>query len=219
MKITIKNSWNDVTLADMEKIADLQTIKMPDEDRMLDIISILTGLDRDELVEVPMTDIITLSNELNFLMDPVPKKVVDPKPEICGRKFYHVLNPEQILAGQFLDYKILLGQNNIDKKIARLIACFTIPEGHTYNDGYDTDELIDLIHNNLSVVEGQSLVNFFTIQFNAYSIAILTSSIKKLKKEMKKVKTYKEKMNFKTAIEIMKRSKAEILAQNSGLLS
>lgn len=218
MKITIKNRWEDITLADMEKITDLQSVKMPDEEKMMDLISILTGINGDELAEIPMTDIITLSAELNFLAQPIPKKVVNPKPEICGRKFYHILNPEQILAGQFLDYKIILEQEHIDRKLARLIACFTIPEGHTYNDGYDTDELVDFLNENLSVVEGQSLVNFFTIQFNAYSAAILTSSIKKLKQAMKKAKTYNEKQNFQTAIKIMKKSKEEILAQNTGLL-
>lgn len=218
MKITIKNRWEDITLADMEKITDLQSVKMPDEEKMMDLISILTGINGDELAEIPMTDIITLSAELNFLAQPIPKKVVNPKPEICGRKFYHILNPEQILAGQFLDYKIILEQEHIDRKLARLIACFTIPEGHTYNDGYDTDELVNFLNENLSVVEGQSLVNFFTIQFNAYSAAILTSSIKKLKQAMKKAKTYNEKQNFQTAIKIMKKSKEEILAQNTGLL-
>ena len=218
MKITVKNSWDDITLADLERISQLNEVKMNEEVKMMEMFSILTNIETDELMQMPAKDILSLAENFAFLTTPIPQKVVKPKLKIGDNEFYHVLNMNEITAAQFLDYKILLAQNEIDKKIARLVACFTVPVGHSYNDGYNTEEVIDLIHNNLSVVEGQSLVDFFMVQFKAYSVALLSSSIREMKKQMKKLKTHKEKMEMKAAIEVVKKAKDEISAKSFGRL-
>lgn len=207
MKITIKNNWNDVKLIDLEAITLLNDVKIPDDLKMVEMLAILSDVSYDDIMKLSATDMMKLMNELTFLTTEVPKTVVKPFLEINGKKYNHILNPKEITAGQFLDYKILIQQKDIDKKIARLIACFTVPDGCNYGEGYDTEELVDLINENVSVVEGQSIVDFFMIQFYAFSEALATSSIKNLKKQMKKAKTFKEKRQILTAINLLKEVK------------
>lgn len=207
MKITIKNNWNDVKLIDLEAITLLNDVKIPDDLKMVEMLAILSDVSYDDIMKLSATDMMKLMNELTFLTTEVPKTVVKPSLEINGKKYNHILNPKEITAGQFLDYKILIQQKDIDKKIARLIACFTVPDGCNYGEGYDTEELVDLINENVSVVEGQSIVDFFMIQFYAFSEALATSSIKNLRKQMKKAKSYKEKRQIVTAINLLKEVK------------
>ena len=88
-------------------------------------------------------------------------------------------------AGQFLDFKSLISADNIDKRLARLMLCFMIPEGHKYNDGYDTEEMLDVIYKNMTVVEVTAYSNFFTLQLKAYADATLEYSVKQIKKDKK----------------------------------
>lgn len=204
MKITVKNNWDDVKLIDLEAIALLNEVKIPDDLKMIELLSILSDIPYDDIMKLSAADMMKLSKEMAFLTTEVPKTVVKPTLEINGKKYNHILNPTEITAGQFLDYKILIQQKDIDKKMARLIACFTVPDGCNYGEGYDTEELVNLINENVSVVEGQSIVDFFMLQFYAFSEALATSSIKKLKKQMKKAKTFKEKRQIVVAINLLK---------------
>lgn len=207
MKITVKNSWDDITLSELERISLLNEIKLPEDLKAVELISILSDIPTDEIMKISATDLMKIYSELGFLSTDIPKKVINPIWEFDGNKYYHVLNPQEITTAQFLDYKIILQRKEIDKQLARLIACFTIPKGCKYSQGYDNEELVNLIYEHMTVVEASSLVDFFTQQFLAYSEIIRKSSVKALKKELRKATTFKRKREIVTMIHIMENLK------------
>lgn len=207
-EITIATSWNDVTLEQFEK---LQQVNIENPEAEHKVIAILTNKTVDEIYDLPYQVYYDLLLKIDFLKTTPEKYNPTPKITIDNTTFDVTLSPQTMTAGQFLDYKTLIGMDDIDKKLARLMMCFMIPEGHSYNDGYNTEEIIDIIYKNMSVVEVTAYSNFFMMLYQAYSKALVEFSIRELKKDKKMKKNTK-----KFLVERLKEVKA--LMNNGGCL-
>lgn len=183
MQITVPSKWEDVTVKQFDELlAASQDKDLTIAEREVKIISILTGLSIQDVLNLDAPSFQAISDKLNFL-NTKPSKVM-PKDKITlNEKEYHVdLYPKNFTAGQFLDYKVLAGEE-IDKKTARLIACFLYPVGAHYNDGsYDVEEVVNTINEHMSVVEVTGYTNFFMIQYVAYANSLLEYSKRQLKR-------------------------------------
>ena len=183
MQITVPSKWEDVTVKQFDELlAASQDKDLTIAEREVKIISILTGLSIQDVLNLDAPSFQSISNKLNFL-NTKPSKVM-PKDKITlNEKEYHVdLYPKNFTAGQFLDYKYIAGEE-IDKKTARLIACFLYPVGAHYNDGsYDVEDVVNTINEYMSVVEVTGYTNFFMIQYMAYASSLLEYSKRKMKK-------------------------------------
>lgn len=183
MQITVPSKWEDVTVKQFDELlAASQDKDLTIAEREIKIISILTGLSIQDVLNLDAPSFQSISNKLNFL-NTKPSKVM-PKDKITlNEKEYHVdLYPKNFTAGQFLDYKYIAGEE-IDKKTARLIACFLYPVGAHYNDGsYDVEDVVNTINEYMSVVEVTGYTNFFMIQYMAYANSLLEYSKRKMKK-------------------------------------
>lgn len=176
--INIATSWNDVTLKQLDA---LRHVNNDDRDAEFKIIDILSDLTFDDAYRLDMNDFNTIMDKLKFLN--TNPDVVIPTEELVinGRKFTVTLMAHRMTAAQFLDYNSIMNMD-VDKKNARVMACFTIPDNHSYNDGYDTEELIDFLWNNLSVQEVANYTRFFMILYKAFAEAMVKSSIRETKK-------------------------------------
>lgn len=190
MEIKMITDWSEVTLEMLDK---LQNVDINSDFARAEIISILTGMNVDEVLALDTNDYIALANKTEFLNTLPEKRIPNDVLTIKDRQFNVVLSPSQMKAGQFLDYKILIALDDVDKKQARLMSCFMTPVGHIYGaDTYDKNEMIDFLWKNMSVVEVTSYANFFMLQLKAFSIATLKHSVRTLKKDKKIEKAKKE---------------------------
>lgn len=189
LEIKVPTSWQDVNIRKFEK---LQEINNNDESADFKIVSVLCDLDIDVVESLPMNTFSEILNKLKFLSE-LPKPHKPAKQLIVNEQIVNCcLSSQEMIAAQFFDYKNYLS-NDVDKKTARLLSCFMTPDGYEYNDGYDSEEWIDFLNENISVVEVQSYTNFFTLTFKSFAAAILQYSIRQVKK-MKLSKEEKEMM-------------------------
>lgn len=177
--ITIATSWDDVTLEQFDK---LQNIDRNDEFAEAEIIAILANVDIEDILILALEDYNKLAKITEFIKEEPRKCIPTPNLKVADVEFNITMTAQDMTAGQFLDYKALASAD-IDRKIARLMLCFMIPKGHTYNDGYNTDELLNKIYKNMSVVEVTAYSNFFMLQYQAYSLAMLEYSVRLIKKD------------------------------------
>lgn len=177
--IKIATSWSDVTLEQYDRLSE---IKIESEEDIIKVLGVLTDLSYNELENLDLNTLNLLCSKIKFLNEEAKPCIPTDKLEIAGRKFNVTLAAQNMKAGQFLSYKQLINVD-IDKKIARLMACFMIPEGHAFNDGYDTEELITFIYKNMTMVEALSYSNFFIVVFRAYADSMIRYLQKSLKKE------------------------------------
>lgn len=181
----IVSSWSDVTLEMFDQLTQI-TGDNPFE-RVPKLLSILSTLSEDEIKALPAHVLENggIMEKLNFITK-------EPKPEmpsetvvINGKKYEMSLYPAKWTAGQYLDYSSVMGVET-DKKLAKIIACFCVPEGHKYGDGYDFDEVTKSVYKNMSITQALGYSSFFLLQLTAFGKALVSYSEKKQKRLTRK---------------------------------
>ena len=171
IQFSIPSSWAEISIGRFEEIARLED-ENPYE-RTVQLLEILTGLSEKDIRSLPATTFegSDIAEKLAFLKKE-PRKVM-PRTEITlnGTKYVMHLNPNKWTAGQYLDYNASLVSSE-NKRIARIIACFTIPKDHKYGDGYDFERVVDDINDYMSIEEGLGYADFFRLQLESYEGAL-----------------------------------------------
>lgn len=199
MKITIADSWNDITLEQFDQLRAIDTTK-DNEEQVIDMVAICSNLTREQVMQMRYSDFVTVSAKLQFLNTQPVTHVPDTELEVDGKKFRVTTALHTITAAQFIDYKQIAQDTDDNMRLARICSCFVIPAGCEYATGYDTDAHVEFLYKHLSVVEAHSLSAFFTLQSKAYTIV----SLRSLRRRLKRIKTTTAEQKVK---------KAEILAQ------
>ena len=168
--------WSDVTIEQYYKIADL--IKEQDEYTVYNLIDILWGIDSSKLLA---KDLTKYTNRLQFLNKDVPKVTLKKHYTFNGRKYDSSCDLTSMSTAQFVDY------NNYLKncKYEEILSVFFIPEGHSYNDGYDILQVQnDLLQ--MKITDCMAAAFFFKRQLRVFCHLFQTYLIKKMKKEKMK---------------------------------
>lgn len=187
-EVQIASSWADVSLAQLEALENIDEALSNDE-HSVKMLAILSNLSESECWELPYDAFLGLLQKLDSLRHPVPKMIPSPAMVIGGRKFKVTTSISDISAGQFIDYKNTIQREDKSKLLARIVACFVVPDGKTYGDGYDYEEHVQFLHEHMSVVEGRGLSDFFTLQSVTYIRHSLNCLSKKMRKASKKKMT------------------------------
>lgn len=176
-------SWSDVTL---EQYMLIQEIKKQDSlDIMCELIKILFKIEDPE--SLAYTEFLKYTQQLEFMSKDIERIPLKDTYQINGRKYNLKNNVMQLTTSQVIDYR---NYSKEDNHIAKILSVFLIPEGHTYNDGYDIEQVInDLLDLDIQTVV--SILDFFTIcwkEFIKVSVAYLTDqlNLKTIPEEKKK---------------------------------
>jgi len=196
MNITIPTSWKDISLGTFDKLIEISNnADLTDVEREIRITAALLKIDVATLMGIESADYFTITNKLTFLNE-TPKKIMPAdKITLNGKQYKVDMYPNHWAAGQFLDYKVIAQRDDLDKKTARMIACFVYPIDSQYNDGsYDPDEIVDTINDYMSVEEATGLINFFMLQWQASATALLEYSKRKVKRSRVLTKDQKKEL-------------------------
>lgn len=180
-EITLPGSWEAVTIGQYESISEILSEECDIKDRTVKLISLLTDLERKEILGLDINEFNKITAALSFIKEKVPNRIPNETTVLDGKKYNVSLYPQKWVASQFLDYESIIGNESL-MKTARLIACFVVPEGHSYNDGYDVESVVKSINDSMSLPEGLSYLNFFTIQYVSFAKAFLRYSARKVKR-------------------------------------
>ena len=72
----IKKSWNDITVSDFQRIYELE--KKGDEDKLLYLIAIVNGVDIEEVMNMPISELERHYDDIDFLaVEPKLLPIVD----------------------------------------------------------------------------------------------------------------------------------------------
>lgn len=141
-------------------------------DKQVRIISILSGRTTDDILALPLQEYAALSAKTDFLRHECPP-VSAPSRVISGD---FVLVPTKdfttITTAQYVDFQTF--SKGGTQKLPELIAVLLVPEGHTYNDGYDIAGVVRVVRE-LSLPVALGLSAFFFGQLLQSIQASLTS--------------------------------------------
>lgn len=205
-KINMKTSWESINFDEFEQLIQISSAEIPEHYKTTHLISILTGVDIDDIESLSVTVFQQLAGKLNFLNTTPPERKHQDEYEINGRKYILQAQVDQICTAQFLDYTTYSKEEQVSMK--KLTSCFLIPEGHKYGDGYNINQVLFDI-GCMNFMDVKALAFFFKLQYAAY-ILISTDSINRMMKKMKVPK--KERIKAVTHLHNMARS---LLSSNS----
>lgn len=160
-------------------------------------IAALSEIPYDEVRTWPVSVLQSpeLSEALAFVNSEPKKRLPSEKLELNGKKYTVNLYPQKWTAGQWLDYTNIAKEESDVKKMARLIACFTIPKGCEYGKGYDFDELVNELNENMDIETAMGFAGFFQLQFDAFTKALLAYSERQMKKLKKSTRRLERRSN------------------------
>lgn len=170
-KITVPTKWEEVTL---KQFTELLTIYDKENKDILDIISMFTGRDKDELRKYPMDFINEILIHLQFMNTPLniqPSNWV----EIDGKK-YSVNYMEKLKFGEFVDVETIIKDNKYNYPAILGILCRM--DGEVYDDDFIAEKLNDRVKmfEELDMPRAMRLINFF-LKLSLRSIAYTQKSL------------------------------------------
>ena len=180
----------------IKKYYELQDIDLKDREEIdiqVEILSILSDMTEDEIMDLPLPEYQKLVKASSFLStSPTPTKNIPQYIIINGTKYRVLSDIKEFKTGQYIDYNNYL---KMDKNIPYVLSTLLIPYNKTYGD-YNIMKTIEDISNHLSIIDALSLSAFFLRKCQSLTKATVIYLAWKLKRMAKKEKNpmVKEKM-------------------------
>lgn len=170
----MKQSWNEVTIKDLMKIRDIDSLQMATpEEKNLKVASLIAGIPYDTMIQIPLADVRKYMDGTEFLLHAPESVKARRSYTINGRKYNLFKNVEEMTVAQYLDFQQLLPEG-FGSRPAEMLSVFLVPDGHNYNDGYDKETVVDDMYE-MSVPEGLGIADFFSRRCQRLIRLILTS--------------------------------------------
>ena len=176
-------TWEDITLDQYIQIYQLLDVEGMDEMVYAEILKIVVGEDVEDL---SLSEYKQMFKHLDFLKAKMPEVKAKKEYILKGNKYKCDLDISKITGSQYLDYVNYIKENKGVENFAKIISVFLIPKGHKYNDGYDIDELIEIIESEMKIIDVNAISFFLQRQYTAYISTLTVYSIQTMKKMMKK---------------------------------
>ena len=199
------DNYRDLPIRRYLDIVRLCERDMPEVDRKVAILAILSGKSEDEVLNLPLAKFTEWSAKARFIERECPDNLIPG----VSRNYpigSFVLLPQtdirKITAAQYIDFKTYAEDKA--HNIVEMISCFLIPRGMDYGDGYDVADVHEAIRTELSVADCLALCAFFFRQWAVSIRDTLTYSIR-LSRKIKDKETREEvQARTKEAMDLLK---------------
>lgn len=174
-RITLKNSWEGVTLQEFEQIEQILVSDIPEDYKLVNLLAVLSGESPSLFENLPISTFTSLVPKVMFVTQELPQVKVRDNYIINDHRYKLDANIPSITTAQYIDYQTYMKEPQID--LQKVISVFLIPEGHKYNDGYDMSEVLSDIHQ-MKIVDVKA-IGFFIQKQSALFILATRSYLQK----------------------------------------
>ena len=160
----MKKSWRDVTIYEYFNLVDrLSDEGLTEYEREVILVSFVMGVAEDKVWDMTIGEF--KANQLNtaFMKEFNVERDCNFKTiNIDGEKYDVCTDLHNFTVAQYIDFQTFYAQRKDNANIlASLLACFIIPRGHSYAEGYDVNDLKLKIINGLDILTAEELLFFF----------------------------------------------------------
>lgn len=190
-----RNSWRDVTIREyFELVEDINDEALQEYEKEVKIIAFANRMDEYKVWSLKLNEFRALQVEKTWMNEfNISQKVKFSKITIDGEKYKVDTNLQTFTIAQYIDFQTFWPKKQDEPKyIGNVLACFLIPEGKEYAEGYDTQALATKIYECLDILTANEIMFFFLKQYllsMRVTANFLNYQIKKLKK-MKSLKSH-----------------------------
>ena len=187
------DNYKSLPIGDYQDILALCKDESLEElDRQVKILSILTKVDEDTLLNLPIQDFKVLTSRMGFLEKDLPTKVTKLEKSYKIGKFelVPVTDMRKVITAQYIDFQSF-HQAGFEDHFVEILSCLLVPKGKKYNQDYDIIEVQDAIRKDLNVHDAASLYAFFIFSCRESIKDMLTFSLQETQKIKDKEKREK----------------------------
>ena len=183
-------SWRETPINVYMKIRDILKSEEPEDDvdnKIVYIISTLSGLDVDEVMDLSLLDFERLSAAAAYVFKPIRRMPVGIKRiDIDGQRYDVQTDFGQVTTAQYMDFTTFF--RNPDKYYCNILTTFILPHGKRYNDGYDASELAKVFEEKMDIETAEN-ASFFFANWSMRSIKLIQKLyMRKVRRMMRKTK-------------------------------
>ena len=192
-EIHIIDNYRELPIGDYQDILALCKDESLEElDRQVKILSILTKVDEETLLNLPIQDFKCLTNRMGFLEKDLPTKVtrLEKSYKIGKFELVPVTDMRKVITAQYIDFQSF-HQAGFEDHFVEILSCLLVPKGKKYNQDYDIIEVQDAIRKDLNVHDAASLYAFFIFSCRESIKDMLTFSLQETQKIKDKEKREK----------------------------
>ena len=160
------DNYNDLTLGTYLDIDAVLRSEADDVEKQVRIIALLSDRTERDILELPLADYAALAAKTDFLRHECPPVTAPARAYIPTQDF------TKITTAQYVDFQTFSKEGT--EKLAELLSVLLIPEGKTYNEGYDFLQVVADVKT-LPLPVALSLVGFFFARLSESTLASLTS--------------------------------------------
>lgn len=154
--------------------------------RNLSILSILTDMPEEQLLDMTVPKFRALMDQATFLRRPLRPSPVLKAYTLGDMTLRPVADIQKMTTAQYIDFQTFAKAP--DNRTAEMLSCFLVPDGHRYNTGYDIAEVQKAIRESLPVTAAQGLLAFFLETSRRSMLNTLRSSAATLKRTNRRKK-------------------------------
>ena len=183
-----KYDWYSISGEKYWQIIDILQSDEDDITKQAELIATIEGISVDEVLNMPIQESAQKVKSLAFLNEFPMKEYRSLKTQVMGGKTYDVITDmSKLTTAAFIDYQTYTKLSFRDA-YDKILSCFIIPAGFTYNDGYDVVEVQKAIRENLSWPEVQGMLGFMLKRYAKSFMRSRQFLIKEIKKEKDQMK-------------------------------
>ena len=197
----IKKSWKDITIKDYKHIVEISNRELDSTlEKDLAVCAFLNGIDERDMYAKSVAQTKAMLAEMDWIRRQFTfdykwhmKKMV-----INGKKCRVYQSIEELTMAQYLDFQNYWEDR--DNNQGKVLACFIVPEGYQYNEGYDAVEFAEELERTLSIQDWNAIAFFLlkgwlvsircSVRYGVWTIQkmIWKEKNKEKKKELKEVR-------------------------------
>lgn len=196
------DNYDKLPLGKFLELRDIDMEGMGEIDLQVAIISILSDISEDDIMDMPIPEYKKLVSKTRFLTtQPTPQKKVPKTISMDGKEYDVILEVERMSAGQYIDYQTYIGYRE-ERYLPHILSTIIIPKGEKYGQT-DLASTIKTIEEHLPISVAVSLSAFFLNKWRSLTKATLTYLTLKMRLMMMKTKNKREKAMMRKAMREM----------------
>lgn len=176
-------------ICEIDRREDLEEIN-----KQVLIIAILSGMDEEEIYNLPIEEYKILAAKTHYLKNPFEGEILTAKKYICGKfNLEPVEDFRKITTAQYIDFQSFA--KDIERNIVEILSTMLIPKGKKYNQDYDVLDVQNAIREHMSVADALSLFAFFFVQYKQLikdSLIFCREEAMKIPDKDKRMKTLRQ---------------------------
>ena len=195
MELKKKTSWRDVTINEyFDLVERLSDESLKEYEKIVIKIAFVNNLDEESLWAMNINEFRKLQVESIWLDEFNIKTDIKFKNITIGNNKYFIdTNLQNFSVSQYIDFQSFYPKYKKDKKVlGNILACFIIPVGKQYADGYDIQDLVRQINESIDIMTAQEIMFFFLKQYLISMRATANYFNWQMKQKMKKMKDKKK---------------------------